>query len=297
MRVPPSQELVVQDDLGGQIPKIEDGPWPAFPADLTSIALTVATQARGTILIFEKMFENRLFFVDKLVSMGARIILCDPHRAVVTGPAEALRRADGEPGHPRRDGDADREPLRRGHVDDRQRRTRSTAATSGSTSACARSARRSSASTRLTAGSLPRRDGCDRGAEQGRRTRAGQRSASRGGERRDRPSGARPPAGLLASYGVFDLALEVAPGAPAGGGRRGRPRARRALAGPLRAEGARGHGSAVVPADEALAHVALEASGRPLARLERRPRRGARRRARRRTSSRASSRSSPRPRA
>jgi UDP-N-acetylglucosamine 1-carboxyvinyltransferase len=88
LRVPPNQELVIEDDLGGQIPKIEDGPWPAFPADLTSIALAVATQARGTILIFEKMFENRLFFVDKLVSMGARIILCDPHRAVVTGPAK-----------------------------------------------------------------------------------------------------------------------------------------------------------------------------------------------------------------
>ena len=86
VRVPPGQELVIQDDLGGQIPKLEDGPWPAFPADLTSIAVTVATQARGTVLIFEKMFESRLFFVDKLVSMGARIILCDPHRAVVTGP-------------------------------------------------------------------------------------------------------------------------------------------------------------------------------------------------------------------
>src|SRR3954470_22834139 len=86
IRVPPGQQLVVRDDLGGQIPKLEDGPWPAFPADLTSIAITVATQARGTVLIFEKMFESRLFFVDKLVSMGARIILCDPHRAVVTGP-------------------------------------------------------------------------------------------------------------------------------------------------------------------------------------------------------------------
>jgi UDP-N-acetylglucosamine 1-carboxyvinyltransferase len=88
LRVPPDQELVIRDDLGGQIPKIEDGPWPAFPADLTSIAVIVATQARGTVLIFEKMFESRLFFVDKLVSMGARIILCDPHRAVVTGPAK-----------------------------------------------------------------------------------------------------------------------------------------------------------------------------------------------------------------
>jgi UDP-N-acetylglucosamine 1-carboxyvinyltransferase len=88
VRVPPGQKLKIEDDLGDQIPKIEDGPWPAFPADLTSIALAVATQAQGTVLIFEKMFENRLFFVDKLVSMGARIILCDPHRAVVTGPAK-----------------------------------------------------------------------------------------------------------------------------------------------------------------------------------------------------------------
>ncbi|MGH3110085.1 MAG: UDP-N-acetylglucosamine 1-carboxyvinyltransferase [Gaiellaceae bacterium] len=87
VRVPPGQNLHVEDDLGGQIPKIESGIWPAFPADLTSIAVTVATQAQGTILIFEKMFESRLFFVDKLVSMGARIILCDPHRVVVTGPA------------------------------------------------------------------------------------------------------------------------------------------------------------------------------------------------------------------
>jgi UDP-N-acetylglucosamine 1-carboxyvinyltransferase len=87
VRVPPEQELVIRDDLGDQIPKIESGPWPMFPADLTSVALAAATQARGTILIFEKMFESRLFFVDKLVRMGARIILCDPHRAVVTGPA------------------------------------------------------------------------------------------------------------------------------------------------------------------------------------------------------------------
>jgi UDP-N-acetylglucosamine 1-carboxyvinyltransferase len=87
VRVPAGQHLRIEDDFGGQIPKIESGIWPAFPADLTSIAVTVATQARGTILIFEKMFESRLFFVDKLVSMGARIILCDPHRVVVTGPA------------------------------------------------------------------------------------------------------------------------------------------------------------------------------------------------------------------
>jgi len=88
VRVPADQELAVLDDLGGQIPKIDDGTWPAFPADLTSIAVVLATQARGTVLIFEKMFESRLFFVDKLVGMGARIIVCDPHRVVVSGPAK-----------------------------------------------------------------------------------------------------------------------------------------------------------------------------------------------------------------
>jgi UDP-N-acetylglucosamine 1-carboxyvinyltransferase len=85
--VPPEQRLAVRTDVGDAIPKIEDGPWPAFPADLTSIALALATQAEGEILIFEKMFENRLFFVDKLVAMGARITLCDPHRAIVSGPS------------------------------------------------------------------------------------------------------------------------------------------------------------------------------------------------------------------
>jgi UDP-N-acetylglucosamine 1-carboxyvinyltransferase len=85
--VPGDQDLRVRDDEGQHVSKIEDGPWPAFPADLTSIALALATQADGMILIFEKMFENRLFFVDKLVTMGARVILCDPHRAVVSGPS------------------------------------------------------------------------------------------------------------------------------------------------------------------------------------------------------------------
>jgi UDP-N-acetylglucosamine 1-carboxyvinyltransferase len=85
--VPAGQELRVQDDADGNIPKIDDGPWPAFPADLVSIAVVLATQARGTVLIHEKMYESRLYFVDKLIAMGARIILCDPHRAVVTGPA------------------------------------------------------------------------------------------------------------------------------------------------------------------------------------------------------------------
>jgi UDP-N-acetylglucosamine 1-carboxyvinyltransferase len=85
--VPAEQRLRIKSDVGDAIPKVEDGPWPAFPADLTSIALALATQADGEILIFEKMFENRLFFVDKLVAMGARITLCDPHRAIVSGPS------------------------------------------------------------------------------------------------------------------------------------------------------------------------------------------------------------------
>src|SRR6266550_3866525 len=84
------QERRVRPDLGGHIPKLEDGPWPAFPADLMSIAIVAATQCEGLLLIFEKLFESRLFFVDKLIGMGARIVLCDPHRAVIAGPS-ALR--------------------------------------------------------------------------------------------------------------------------------------------------------------------------------------------------------------
>jgi UDP-N-acetylglucosamine 1-carboxyvinyltransferase len=81
------QDLRIKEDVGGAVPKIDDAPWPQFPADLMSIALVVATQARGTVLIHEKMFESRLYFVDKLIAMGARIILCDPHRAVIVGPS------------------------------------------------------------------------------------------------------------------------------------------------------------------------------------------------------------------
>jgi UDP-N-acetylglucosamine 1-carboxyvinyltransferase len=85
--IPGDQEMRVKMDLGGYISKIDDGPWPAFPADLTSIALVTATQCEGTILIHEKMFESRMFFTDKLVAMGARLVLCDPHRVVVVGPS------------------------------------------------------------------------------------------------------------------------------------------------------------------------------------------------------------------
>jgi UDP-N-acetylglucosamine 1-carboxyvinyltransferase len=86
--VPAEQEKVIQSDLGGHVPKLEDQPWPAFPADTMSIALVAATQCTGLVLIHEKMFESRLFFVDKLVGMGARIVLCDPHRALVSGPSK-----------------------------------------------------------------------------------------------------------------------------------------------------------------------------------------------------------------
>ncbi|MBN1579520.1 MAG: UDP-N-acetylglucosamine 1-carboxyvinyltransferase [Anaerolineae bacterium] len=82
-----NQDLCICSDWGGATPKIDDGPWPHFPTDMMSIALVIATQARGTALIWEKMFEGRLFFADKLISMGARIVLCDPHRAVVIGPS------------------------------------------------------------------------------------------------------------------------------------------------------------------------------------------------------------------
>jgi UDP-N-acetylglucosamine 1-carboxyvinyltransferase len=81
------QERRIRPDLGGHVPKLEDGPWPAFPADVMSTTIVSATQCSGMLLVFEKMFESRLFFVDKLISMGARIVLCDPHRAVISGPS------------------------------------------------------------------------------------------------------------------------------------------------------------------------------------------------------------------
>ena len=86
LEVAANQDMKVNPDLGGMIPKIDDSPWPGFPPDLTSIMTVVATQVEGNVLIFEKMFESRMFFVDKLIGMGARITLCDPHRAVVSGP-------------------------------------------------------------------------------------------------------------------------------------------------------------------------------------------------------------------
>ena len=86
LKVSQVQEMKTNADIGSRIPKIDDSPWPGFPPDLTSIMTVVATQVEGTVLIFEKMFESRMFFVDKLMTMGAQITLCDPHRAVVVGP-------------------------------------------------------------------------------------------------------------------------------------------------------------------------------------------------------------------
>jgi len=86
--IPAGQAMEIRSDLGGHVPKLEDQPWPAFPADVMSIAIVTATQCSGIVLMHEKMFESRLFFVDKLVGMGARIVLCDPHRAIIAGPSE-----------------------------------------------------------------------------------------------------------------------------------------------------------------------------------------------------------------
>jgi UDP-N-acetylglucosamine 1-carboxyvinyltransferase len=86
LRLPPRQKLKTEYDFGDAIPKIEDGPWPMLPSDLMSVLIVLATQARGTTMFFEKMFESRMYFVDHLLGMGARIVQCDPHRIVVTGP-------------------------------------------------------------------------------------------------------------------------------------------------------------------------------------------------------------------
>jgi UDP-N-acetylglucosamine 1-carboxyvinyltransferase len=88
LRIPGDQDLRIREEHHGQIPKIDDAPWPAFPTDMMSIAITVATQSAGPVLFFEKMFEGRMFFVDSLIAMGAKIIFCDPHRVVVIGPSQ-----------------------------------------------------------------------------------------------------------------------------------------------------------------------------------------------------------------
>jgi UDP-N-acetylglucosamine 1-carboxyvinyltransferase len=86
--VPADQKREIIPDFHGATLKIDDAPWPGFPADMTSVALVTATQCKGTVLIHEKMFESRLFFVDNIISMGAQIVLCDPHRALVIGKSK-----------------------------------------------------------------------------------------------------------------------------------------------------------------------------------------------------------------
>jgi UDP-N-acetylglucosamine 1-carboxyvinyltransferase len=88
--VPQDQPLEIHPDLGGYIPEISVMPWPAFPTDLVSIAIVIASQAQGTVLFHDWMYPSRMFFIDKLVSMGARIILCDPHRCIVEGPTRLI---------------------------------------------------------------------------------------------------------------------------------------------------------------------------------------------------------------
>ncbi len=82
------QQLVVRPDLGDAIPEIKVMPWPSFPTDLMSIAIVVATQSKGSMLFHDWMYPSRMFFIDKLVSMGAQIVLCDPHRCIVQGPTQ-----------------------------------------------------------------------------------------------------------------------------------------------------------------------------------------------------------------
>ena len=128
------QERRIRPDLGGHVPKLEDGPWPAFPADVMSTTIVTATQCSGMLLVFEKMFESRLFFVDKLIGMGARIVLCDPHRAVISGPVAAQGRHRGVARHPGRHGDAPRGARRGWREHDPQRGPDRARATSASTS-------------------------------------------------------------------------------------------------------------------------------------------------------------------
>jgi UDP-N-acetylglucosamine 1-carboxyvinyltransferase len=90
LTVPVHRKLTIQDDFGQAVPKLEDGTWPNFPSDLMSVAIVLATQAHGTMLFFEKLFESRMYFVDRLITMGARIVQCDPHRVVISGPAPLM---------------------------------------------------------------------------------------------------------------------------------------------------------------------------------------------------------------
>ncbi len=155
--VPADQKLQVEPDLGGAIPSISVMPWPAFPTDLMSVAIVVASQSQGTVLFHDWMFEGRMFFIDKLVSMGARIILCDPHRCIVEGPRQLVGETLESPDIRAGLALVLAALAGRGLLDHPQHLLRSTAATSASRRSCAPWARPSSASTSRTFGkhSLP----------------------------------------------------------------------------------------------------------------------------------------------
>jgi hypothetical protein len=109
-----------EPDLGDAIPEISVMPWPAFPTDLMSIAIVVATQSSGSVLFHDWMYPSRMFFIDKLVSMGAQIVLCDPHRCIVQGPTTCIRGKSGKPGYPRRHGPGDCRPGSRWKINNPQ---------------------------------------------------------------------------------------------------------------------------------------------------------------------------------
>ncbi len=239
LRVPPGQALGVVDDLGGQIPKIESGIWPAFPADLTSIAVVAATQATGTVLVFEKMFESRLFFVDKLVSMGARIILCDPHRAVVTGPARLFGQRLESP------------DIRAGMAMVIAALCAEGRSSIGNIRQIDRGYERIDERLRALGADIVREERERRPAHTGQRP----------GERRHRRAGARPPAHRArARRTVRPLARDRARRA----GRRGRRGRRRDRTRPVPLLRAGAHGNGVMLSAEALAMVVVEATGTSL---------------------------------
>ena len=182
-------------DADGAIPKVDDAPWPGFPADLTSLALVLATQSHGTVLIHEKLFESRLFFVDSLIAMGARIVLCDPHRAVVVGPSELRAAPDRLPRHPRRHGPDRRRAVRAGHLGDHERAPGGPRLRADRRAPPLRSARRSSAT---RAPDRPRAP-----LTSARRDRRARGPTPRGGGSRRGSPCARDSRGVLASRAGF----------------------------------------------------------------------------------------------
>ena len=205
LSVSSGQERRIRPDLGGHVPKLEDGPWPAFPADVMSTTIVTATQCSGMLLVFEKMFESRLFFVDKLIGMGARIVLCDPHRAVISGP----RRSRAAPSSRPTSGPAWPCCWRRSPPKGPAPSTtwgRSSGATSGSTSGCGRWEPRSS-------GWMGRAEWSSGAAGQ-RGAEADAPSAQRSSSSRDQSRGSRSRVGTSST--AWSPALRAAAGAGRG---------------------------------------------------------------------------------